>query len=261
MIKLNAYQLKLIAIIGMTLNHIVFALWDIFPAWLRFPLYCAGGLTFPIMGYLIVEGYKHTSNLKRYMLRVLLFGLIATPFHMLSIGLPGLNIMFTILLCLIILYLNDKIKIRPLFWLIFAILVPISIMFFEWYFVGTTMVLMYHLIKNEKVRRVLPPILAGLCWLAISMFGVVSIKSVLGTPGSEAFLEDFYNTFGDLNFMWVNSTFMIGCFIAAFLLSRYNGERGKRMKWLFYIYYPVHLAVLAIIALALGLTDFGIFGY
>ncbi|MCL1787473.1 MAG: hypothetical protein FWG38_05765 [Defluviitaleaceae bacterium] len=54
---LDAYKLKWVAVIGMILNHVVITWWEIIPALLRIPLYAAGGLTFPIMGYFVVEGY------------------------------------------------------------------------------------------------------------------------------------------------------------------------------------------------------------
>ena len=71
MIKnLDAYKLKWIAIIAMALNHMVIAWWAAIPLWLAFPMYAVGGVTFPIMGYFVVEGYKHTSNFKKYILRL-----------------------------------------------------------------------------------------------------------------------------------------------------------------------------------------------
>jgi hypothetical protein len=124
--KLDAYKLKWIAVIGMFFNHMVIAWWEVIPAGLTLPLYAAGGLTFPITAYFVVEGYRHTSNLKKYMLRVLIVGLISLPFHILAIhiplgpGYPMLNIMFSIVLGLTVLVLYDKIKYRVIFW--FAIL-------------------------------------------------------------------------------------------------------------------------------------------
>ena len=56
MLSLDAYKLKWIAIIGMVLNHIVIAWWDIVPVGLAVPMYAAGGLTFPILSYFVVEG-------------------------------------------------------------------------------------------------------------------------------------------------------------------------------------------------------------
>ena len=142
MIRLDAYKLKLIAIIGMITSHMVITWWDIIPAILRYPMYAAGGLTFPIMAYFVAEGYKHTSNLKRYILRILIFGLIALPFHILTISIPMgggnpmyypfLNIMFNIIVSLLVLMLYDKIKIKSLFWVIYAIIiVPLSFVLLE----------------------------------------------------------------------------------------------------------------------------------
>jgi uncharacterized membrane protein YcfT len=64
---LNSNQLKMIAIIAMTIDHI---------AWTFFPGYCTdsvtlimhtlGRLTAPIMMYFIAEGYYHTRNVKKY---------------------------------------------------------------------------------------------------------------------------------------------------------------------------------------------------
>ena len=63
----------------------------------------------------------------------------------------------------------------------------------------------------------------------------------------------------DEGLMRVSTTFIIGCIVAAFLLKDYNGDRGKQMKWFFYIFYPLHLAVIGGIALALGLVDLSAF--
>ena len=256
---MNAYVLKWIAIIGMVTNHMAIAWWDIIPLGLAFPLYAAGGLTFPIMGYFVVEGYKHTSSLKKYILRILVVGLIAMPFHILALGIPLggfpsypiLNIMFSIALSLLVLALYDKIKIKALFWLIYVLLiVPISLMLFEWYFIGITTVLLFYIIPNENARRIIPPIFAGLCWFAMSLLSRATLQ----------YMEVVPELLADANFMTVMLTFGIGCVAAVPLLKKYNGERGKKSKWLFYIIYPLHLAILAIVALALGLIDLSGFG-
>jgi len=263
MLKLDAYKLKWIAIIGMIFNHMVITWWEILPLWLSFPLYAAGGLTFPIMAYFVVEGYRHTSSLGRYMLRLLVFGMIAVPFHILAIGVPvgggnpmvypWLNILFSIVLSLIVLRLYDKIKIRALFWILYVIaFVPIALIFFEWSFIGVTMVLLYHIIRGESARRIVPPIFSGVCFL---VFGFLAAAAPT-PPGM-----DVSNMLAfDPGFTRIMPTFAIGCVLAALLIKNYTGERGKRMKWLFYSFYPVHLAVLAIVALALGLIDLSVFG-
>ena len=259
MISLDAYKLKWIAIIGMFANHMVIAWWEILPLWLNFPMYAAGGLTFPIMAYFVVEGYRHTSNLPKYILRLLIFGLIALPFHVLALGVPLgggypiLNIMFTIILSLLVLVLYDKIKARALFWVLFAIvIVPVSLFFFEWYFIGVTTVLLFHIIKNENTRRIVPPIFAGVSWLLLSLLSLVSMQFVDG-------FEELGGLVADSDFTVVMMTFVIGCVAAAILLKNFNGERGRRMKWLFYAFYPIHLAILTGVALALGLVNISAF--
>ena len=265
--NLDAFKLKWIAIIGMLLNHMVIAWWEIIPTGLRFPLYAAGGLTFPIMAYFVVEGYRHTANLKRYLLRLFIIGLIAVPFHVLAIGVPigpgypVLNIMFSIILSLIVLVLYDKIKVRALFWVLYVLVIaPISLIFFEWYFIGITMVLLFYIIRNENARRIIPPIFAGSCWLVLSLLSKWSLTYMEATLGAEAYAEMAQSLMGNADFALVMLTFAIGCILAALLLKNFNGERGKRMKWFFYIFYPLHLAVLAAVALALGLINLNGFG-
>ena len=257
MLSFDAFKLKWIAIIGMILNHIVIAWWDIIPVGLAVPMYAAGGLTFPIIAYFVVEGYRHTSNLKKYIMRLAIFGVISIPFHILTFGYFGLNIMFTIIVGLISVLLYDKIKIRPLFWLVFVIIALLTTfpIFFDWAIIGVTVVLLTHIIKNENTRRIVPAIVAGLFMLVFSLFTLwvetnpYAQIELMGAPGYDAAL------------MLVSTVFVVGCFAAALLLKNFNGERGKRMKWLFYAFYPLHLAILGIGALLMGLVDFGVFGF
>jgi len=260
MLKLNAYQLKWIAIIGMFFQHMMIAWSAIIPSWLELPLYAAGGFTFPIMAFFVVEGYRYTSNLTRYILRLFIFGLIALPFHIIVLGIslgqgnpelyPWLNIMFSIILSLLVLIMYDKIKYRVFFWLIYIFLiVPISFLYFEWYFIGVTMVLLFHIIPNETARRVVPPVFTGVCWLFVAW----SFRSM---------------NFGNANifiaradFPTLMAAFGIVCGLVSVLLVGYSGQRGKKMKWLFYIFYPLHFMVLAAIGIALGLIDPSLLGF
>ncbi|MCL2531781.1 MAG: conjugal transfer protein TraX [Oscillospiraceae bacterium] len=255
MFKLNANQLKIMAVIGMITSHMVIAWWEIIPIWLAYPMYIAGGLTFPIMAYFVAEGYKHTSNHKRYILRVLAFGALALPLHILVLTLPlgggnpivypFLNIMFTIVASLLVLMMYDRMKSKLLFWILFALMIPFSVVLLEWYFVGMAMVLMAHIIKNETARRVVPPVFAAVVFLLIGL-----MLSAQTTPELAAqFAEAGVNLPLLMNYQFapVQASFQAGIVLAAFLLTRYSGERGKRskvMKWLFYVIYPVHFAVL-----------------
>ena len=251
MFNLDAFKLKWIAIIGMVLNHIVIAWWDIIPVGLAVPMYAAGGLTFPIMAYFVVEGYRHTSSLKKYILRLFIFGVISIPFHALTFGHLGFNIMFTIIMGLLSILLYDKIKIRPLFWILFVIIALLTLMpvFFDWAIIGVVVILLTHIIRNENARRVVPAIVAGLFMLAFSLLGIWAVNN----PYAQAELAGMPGY--DSNLMLVSTVFIIGCLAAALLLKNFNGERGKSMKWVFYSFYPLHLAVLGVGALLMDFVD------
>lgn len=254
--KLNAYQLKWIAIVAMILNHVVIAWWEIIPLGLAIPFYAVGGLTFPIMGFFVVEGYKHTRSVKRYILRLIVIGLIAAPFHFLTLGLalgPNLNIMFTIALSLVVLLLYDKIKRRGLFWALFVVvIIPLSLIF-EWSFPGVAMVLLFYIIPDEKARRILPPICA-VVYQFVFAFAIMIPAAISGVDISDL---EVGGLGADPQFMLVSGAFTLGMLLASVFLAGYNNQRGRKMKWLFYIIYPAHFALLALVAIALGFIDLG----
>ncbi|MCL2619612.1 MAG: conjugal transfer protein TraX [Defluviitaleaceae bacterium] len=257
MLRLNAFRLKWVAIIGMITSHMAWAWAEVIPLWLMIPMMGAGGLTYPIMAYFVVEGYKHTSNLKKYLLRLFLFGVVSIPFYMLTFGLFQFNIMFSIMLGILTMVLYDKIKNRTLFWVLFVVvLIPITLVF-DWYLMSISMIIMYYIIKNEKIRRIAPSVFGGVCWFLFIGFGIFSHMRMQVT-GNYAALANFEATWGNMDFL-VSSIFMVlGMAVAVVLLLGYNGERGKPMKWTFYVIYPLHFAVIGIVSLLLGLVEFSI---
>ena len=81
------------------------------------------------------------------------------------------------------------------------------------------------------------------------------------TAGMYDELQEIVNMMGIPEYlMLATPTFAIGSFIGAILIRNFNNERGKRSKWLFYITYPVHLAVIALIGVALGIISFNLYG-
>ena len=249
MLKCNGYQLKIIAIIGMVLNHMVFGWWEILPPWLAAIMYATGGLTFPILAYFVVEGYRHTSSLKRYVGRILLFGVLSIPFHAMVFGAVGLNIMFTIAISIWILYLHDNMQKRLWFWLVFVLLCGVTVLFaFDWGIIGPIVVLLFHRIQDEKKRRIIPPIVAGIVNFSVTAFIALAMLS----PEMAAELAKT-SPMMTMTYALVAMTFIVGCFFAAFLLKNFNGERGRRSKWLFYVCYPLHLAFIAGVSMALGI--------
>lgn len=224
---INASALKLIAIIGMTMDHIGIVFGDYLPLWAKIALYAFGGLTFPTMAFLLVEGYKHTSNFKRYALRLLIFaGVSLIPF-MWAMHACGLNIMFTLLLGLITLYLYDHMNSRIGFWLVFVLFIILSA-FMDWGLMGVPMVLMYYVLKGKWKKLIIPILLPIGLALTELVFGILFFPSLEQVLPSLAFS-------------------FIGCSLTVPLLAAYNGQRGRSIKYLFYIYYPGHLLILALL--------------
>ena len=262
--NLDAYKLKWIAVIAMVVSHMPYIFWDVLPMPLNLTLGVIGGLTFPIMAYFVTEGYRYTSNIKKYLLRLLIFGIIATPLHMVVINFPTLNIMFTIMLSLLVLMIYDRLKSRVLFWAFFVVIVtPLSFMFFEHYAFGVLMVVLFHAIKDEKKRRVIPPLVAGIGWILLGSLGTLGIMAQRAFYGAEVWEQMVLESGGGIvrsydlmlsaEFMMAAAGMGVFFIIAGLLLSQYNGERGKKSKWLFYVAYPLHFAVLIFIAWLIGL--------
>ena len=70
-LKFNATQLKYIAIIAMTIDHLA---WLLYPGLVRevvpVAMHIIGRLTAPIMWYFIAEGCYYTKNIKKYILPI-----------------------------------------------------------------------------------------------------------------------------------------------------------------------------------------------
>jgi len=225
---LNASTLKIIAIIGMTMDHIGSAFWGQLPILWRCILFLPGGLTFPIMAFLLTEGYRHTRDVKKYALRLLIFAAISLlPFGW-ALN-PTLNVIVTLLLGLITIYLYDNMKNRVGFWFAF-IGITLFTTICDWPWVGIPMILCYHVISRPKKRVIIPVVFA---W--VLMGGMVIIEMLLNPQ----FV--FISALPNLLYAFV------GCTATIFLLLRYNGKKGSSPKYLFYVYYPAHLLLLGLI--------------
>ena len=104
--SVTAFALKVAAIVGMTCNHIANVFGSELPEGAMVALYSLGGLTFPIMAYLLCEGYRHTSSVRRYAERLAVFAVVSQIPYSLLFGATG-NVLITLLIGLGMLWLVD----------------------------------------------------------------------------------------------------------------------------------------------------------
>lgn len=252
----------------MTCNHLANVFAVELPAELTLMLYTLGGLTFPIMSFLLVEGYRHTSNLPKYAMRLGAFAVVAqVPYSLLWGAVP--NVLWTLLVSLGLLWAYDSVKQRSLFWL-GALLAYFATASFDWGGLGLVMTLMFYLLREKRAGITLVMSVA----LASSMYPVAESLVALQTAGyhsleSFAALLDFnpetsapfipYASAENeilqaglyVTLLGITGYSVLGFGLAAALLYLYDGRRGRPMKWFFYCYYPAHLAIIWLASLLL----------
>ena len=104
---MSSFVLKILACIFMFIGHIPF----VFPDTV-IPCILVGKLAFPIFAFLVSEGYVHTHNLKKYLMRLLVLAVISQlpAFSLFNSNSLYLNIFFTLALGLISIRFFDKIR-------------------------------------------------------------------------------------------------------------------------------------------------------
>lgn len=235
---LDSNILRTIAVVLMISDH-VWATAMSFGNWMTY----IGRMAFPIFAFQIAEGFIHTSNFKKYALRLFIFGLVSeipfnlfyssrwfNPYHQ--------NVMFTLLLGLLAIKVIDNLKKdvsakntgKSVLWL-GLICIGGTLGFVDYGFLGVLTVVMFYLCRGYRFTPVLQ--LAGMILINIVFFeGQVFIFELFGRS-----IEIPYQCFAVL---------------ALIPIWLYNGKKGKSNKALqygFYAFYPVHMLVLYLIKL------------
>lgn len=234
---LNTNQLKLIAIISMTIDHVVCVLFPNYPTdWYIILLHIIGRLAAPIMWFFIAEGYHHTHNIKRYTARLFLFAFISHFAYNFAFGIPFIPFQTSVF--------NQTSVIWPLAWGLVVLVINDSARFKQW----------------QKILLVLVICAMTFCsdWSCIAVLAIAGIGANRGNFKKQMTEMMTYVFFYALvYFIFINKLYgVIQLFVALSipLLHSYNGERGKftGMKWFFYLYYPLHLIVCGIIRIAVN---------
>jgi len=184
-----------------------------------------GRIAFPIFAFQITEGFIHTRDFKKYIKKLIIFACISQiPFTLFlstfSDNIFTLNIFFTLILGLLSIYIY-KITPNKLLAFIYILLFGIIAEFIDvdYGMYGIFLIFLFYIFKNKKIFMILSVIL-----LTIAKY----IPSLI----TYSFLQTrFY-----LCIIFTCLSLIFICF--------YNKKEGPKAKYLFYIFYPLHLIIL-----------------
>lgn len=221
---LDGTSLKLIAMISMVFDHVG----DMFfpgALWMRM----IGRLAMPLFSFCIAEGYAHTKNKQRYLMRMGVFALVSEiPFDLAFEGRVGLghqNIMLSFFLAILALMLFDRIRGEG-----------------KEHAAGKTLLGILCVCAVAVLALVLRADYTLFAVLAVFLFYVLRNRHPLLRCGVGVGFLALTRTVG-----YYRAT---GLSLIPLLL--YNGKRGRGLKWLFYAFYPGHLLLLYLLKTVLG---------
>jgi len=187
-----------------------------------------GRVSFLIYAFLIVEGFLHTHNLKKYITVLFLFSFISEiPFRLAGSG----NIFFS--------------EHQNVFFTLC---------------IGLVVIACFHKIEQSTLTSIQQFLIKGIilgvgCLLAYEMkcdydaFGVALIALLY----EFRFYRSFAIFAGGM-LLTASDTFEITSLFALIPISLYNGKRGLTIKYSFYFFYPVHIFLLYLVARWMGLA-------
>ncbi len=209
---LTGNALKLIAAFCMLLDHAGLLL---FPGagWMR----VLGRLAYPIYAFMIAEGCRYTRSKARYFWGIAILAAVCQVVYYIADGTLYFSILVTFSLSILMIYALQKN--RLLFLLAVAGVYVLNHFFTIDYGFWGCMVPVFAALFHGKGELDQPQ-------LHIGMLGLGLVLLAMESGGIQ----------------WWS--------LAALpLLLLYNGKRGRlRMKYFFYIFYPLHLALLQLIA-------------
>ena len=231
-------QLKIFAIIAMTVDHLTSVIIPGYDkTWWIVALHIIGRLAAPIMWFMIVEGYRHTRDVKKYATRLFIFSIVSHFAYNFCFGIPFIPFQTSVL--------NQTSVIWPLAWGVVALII------------------------NDETRchiktwqRIL--IMLGICaitfpsdWSCIAVLCIVGINRYYGNLKLQVREMVIYVFFyAAVYFFFVDKVYgaiQLLVVICVPFMMNYNGKRGtwKGMKWFFYAYYVGHLVICGIIRILL----------
>lgn len=239
---LNSNQLKLIAIIAMTVDHIAWAMFDGYPrALLPLVMHIIGRLTCPIMCYFIAEGYHYTRNINKYTFRLFAFAFVShfayifasndfvdfksfIPFYYGNF-LNQTSVMWSLAWGLVMLRIADSKRIKSIYKVLLVIMICIITLPSDWSCIAALCIMAIGTNRGDFRKQMSWMIFYVALYSLVYFFAIDKAYGIL----------------------------QMGVVLSIPVIAMYNGKRGKNpkinkfMKWFFYIFYPAHLFVIGLI--------------
>lgn len=183
-----------------------------------------GRIAFPIFCFLLVEGFRHTHNPRKYAIRLFLFAAISEiPFDLAFsskvLEFEHQNVFFTLAIGLVTMIIYKRVEEKeykkPFVRLVLQIATGLAgacaaeLLHTDYGMLGVLVILLFYIMRQNRMHQ----IVCGMVLFAENMTAWFAFLPILG----------------------------------------YNGKRGWNVKWIFYAFYPVHLLILYGISCMMGI--------
>lgn len=235
---LSAAALHILAMAFMLMDH----LWaTLLPAqeWLT----CVGRIAFPIFAFMAVEGYFHTHNLKKYLLRMLIFAVISeVPFDLMYGGTwfypVHQNVIWTLMMGLVGIHLMETVRKKKstfVYILVSAIVVILggllgTLSMVDYYGMGVLTVFIFYFFRGRKWWCLLGQMLT-LYWVNVELLGGLMYPIRL---------------FG-MEFELCQQGLALLALLPIWLYRGRQGYHSKPFQYFCYAFYPIHMLVIVLV--------------
>ena len=235
---LSAAALHILAMTFMLMDH----LWaTLLPAqeWLT----CVGRIAFPIFAFMAVEGYFHTHNLKKYLLRMLIFAVISeVPFDLMYGGTwfypVHQNVIWTLMMGLAGIHLMETVRKKKstFVYILVSVIVVIlggllgTLSMVDYYGIGVLTVFIFYFFRGRKWWCLLGQMLA-LYWVNVELLGGLMYPIRL---------------FG-MEFELCQQGLALLALLPIWLYRGRQGYHSKPFQYFCYAFYPMHMLVIVLV--------------
>lgn len=276
---MTTFALKLFALVCMIIDHVASYLPDM-PVQMRW----IGRIAAPVYVFCLCEGIDHTSNEKKYLLRLYIGSIImALIQYNTTISANIFRTLFIIAINLVMIKNIRKGRMEyKRYYLLFILYQIITITIFAWMYMREQSLLirrllpalagsaafceggipyvifgiLVYLLKNNKVKLTIGVIIFCAMYALLSLSNITTAISnaiiSLSSDPDHTYRIIQYGMFASFNAFRPGVTgkdpftgqyqWMMVMSIIPILL--YNGQKGRSMKWFFYVFYVVHIVIL-----------------